>query len=88
MSSEIALTPDHAEHLDFQEDHDMLKILRTKLFRWAIERNVKLSQQMPAIGDELAADLDGMWDDLDEARDGKDAVTREIKKWREELTAA
>jgi hypothetical protein len=83
-----ALTAEHAERIEFEEDVSILDILRTKVFRHAIQAHLHGALELD-LGPELVDDdndvLTEAWTELDEARDGKCAVSAEIKKWRLEL---
>jgi hypothetical protein len=86
----VALTVDHAGTIDFQEDLQILTLLRSKLFRYAVADNRQLPD-LPAIGDEIAAghgaDLEDAINDLDTARRGADPVSITIAQWADDLAA-
>jgi len=86
---------DHNESLWFAEELELLSINKNRIFRRAASEGLDMSE-MPDIEATVLAysmqlgleDLEEALDELDEARDGKDSVTAEIAKWREELSAA
>lgn len=74
----------------FTEELELLHIATKRIFRRAIADEHMITDEMPDFEAELAEDwnLEEAFAELDEARDGKDAVAAEISKWREELAAA
>lgn len=84
-----ALTRAQMDDYWFTEELELLRIDKNRIFRWAIGDDYSLPE-LPDFEAELTEELDveEALTDLDEARDGKDAVTAEIAKWREELAAA
>jgi hypothetical protein len=50
MSTDLALTEEHAARLWFEEEMDMLRILRDRIFRAAIQHGAELPD-MPDMGD-------------------------------------
>lgn len=88
-----ALTADHHEALEFDEDTEMLSILREKLFRRAIDADAKLPTPPDLEPEVIAASigheqLTQAIEELDEALSDDSALAREIAKWAEELAAA
>jgi len=84
-----AMTAEHIQRIEFEEDVSILDILRTKVFRHALAAHVLNGRLELDLGPELLEDendeLADAWAELDQARDGKCAVAAEIKKWRLEL---
>ena len=85
----IAITNDHSDRQDFEEDVHLLQILRTKLFRRAVYANHQLPD-LPDIESLAGGDTDELAEaigELEEARQGRDPVTLSLHKWRTELAA-
>ena len=93
----LALTADHSERIDLQEDYDLLKILRKKLFRRAIQGNHHLPD-LPDMESLAGGDTDELADAIAELNEagcigkngpvpGRDPVTLSLHKWRTELAA-
>lgn len=87
-----ALTGDHHERLEFEEDTEVLNILLSKLFRRAIDADVRLPV-LPELEAEVIADSVGhdqlaeATEELDEALGDDSALAREIEKWAQENDA-
>ena len=77
----------------FSEELQLLAINKTRIFRQAEHERLELPDEMPNIEAQALADVPDLEDiedafaELDAARDGEDAVSAEIAKWREELAA-
>ena len=74
----------------FAEELQLMRITMTRLFRNASTSGQQLPPTVEVedeLATELGEDVTEALTELDEARDGKDAVTAEIAKWREELAA-
>jgi hypothetical protein len=83
--TDLAITPQRAEHQHFEEELTLLAIARTRIFRQAIHTDADLTD-MPDLETELYCDeLGDAYAELDEAAHGQDPVTAEILKWRQEL---
>jgi hypothetical protein len=88
--TDLAITPERAEHQHFAEELTILAITRTRIFRQAIHTDAHLPDmpniEIDAWAETLGPDeLDDILAELDEAAQGKDPVTAEILKWRQEL---
>jgi hypothetical protein len=88
--TDLAITPQRAEHQHFEEELTLLAIARTRIFRQAIQQDTHLPD-MPNIEIDAWAEvlgpeeLDDILAELDEAAQGQDPVTAELAKWRQEL---
>src|SRR5262245_4122097 len=71
----------------FLEELELLRINQNRVFRSAVMTEAELPD-LPNIEVEVFAELGDLEDafaELDAARDGRDNITAEIAKWREEL---
>lgn len=75
----------------FSEELQLLGISFSRIFRLAVNLNADLPK-MPYFAAELVEEVGedeviAMNAELDEAKDGRDHVTAELAKWKEELAA-
>lgn len=85
-----ALTDDHHERLDFEEDHAILNLLCSKLFRRAIDTSAELVLPPDIEKEALAVvpDLTASMEDLDRAREGMTDIDTALAAWKQDLVGA
>lgn len=77
------------DQIDYDEDYGILRVLFNKIFRHAIIADVQLPDapdiELQVI--ESVGELDVVFNDLDDARDGKDEVSWQLIEWKSALAA-